>query len=94
VTAALSTMNSMSAKLNNCLTKVVQWETVSEDDQQVFIQDLLNNLEELNKEKEIVMKYIQQQSEKETAEDLQKSDLMYPINKFHILHVTYQSNSK
>jgi hypothetical protein len=43
---------------------------VSEDDQQDFIQDLLNNLEELNKEKEIVIKYIQQQSEKETAEDL------------------------
>ena len=72
MTAALSTIHSMSAKLNNCMTKVVQLEAMTDidDAQNDFVQELKSNLEQLNKEKEILIKYIQQQSQKTTQEGI------------------------
>lgn len=68
VTAASSTIHSMSAKLNNCMIKVLQLETMSDDDSLDLIQELKNNLEQLNIEKEILVKYIQQQAQEAGGE--------------------------
>ena len=58
-TAAYSTINSMSSKLNHCMTKVVQLETLTdEDDHSELVQELKTNLEALNQEKEIIIKYL------------------------------------
>ena len=62
----------MSAKLNNCMTKVVQLEETFDlsDDENKLVEGLKSNLEELNNEKDILIKYIQQQSPKAAQKGL------------------------
>ena len=62
---AQSTILNMSMKLDKCLSKVVQLEAVSDDyEESRIVQELKNKLEELNKEKTVIIIYIQQQSQK------------------------------
>lgn len=50
------------------MTKVVQLEGTSDNELGQLVQDLKTDLEQLNKEKEIIIKYIQQQSEEAGVE--------------------------
>ena len=67
LTAAMMTIHSMSAKLNNCMIKVVQLEEL-DDDQIELVQELKSNLENLNKEKDILLNHFQQASSNSAQE--------------------------
>ena len=68
VTTASAAFQNMNSKLNNSLTTAVQLEDDYEGDEAVY--NLKTDLEELNKQKEILIKYFQQQTEKAAKEDV------------------------
>ena len=73
-------------KLDKCLSKVVQLEVVSDEDEESnIVQGHKNELEELNKEKAVIIQYIQQQAQKARQDEVVEN-CMYMLQML-ILHI-------